>query len=165
MKVEVRIGSLVRQIELRGAGTNPSFAAGNEQEQIDAFEVAPTTYSIIINGRAFEAVVTAAPDGALVRCAGREYHAVIGDPRAWRRERATLFRAEGKQQVTAPMPGKVVRILVSDGEAVEAEQGLIVVEAMKMQNEIRASKGGTVEHIFVREGQAVAAGEALLTIH
>jgi biotin carboxyl carrier protein len=71
---------------------------------------------------------------------------------------------EGKQQIPAPMPGKVVRILVSAGETVEANQGLVVVEAMKMQNEIRAPKSGTIERIFIREGQAVAAGEALVTI-
>ena len=62
------------------------------------------------------------------------------------------------------MPGKVIRILVSNGEAVEADQGLVVVEAMKMQNEIRSPKAGTIERIFIREGQAVAAGEALVTI-
>lgn len=66
--------------------------------------------------------------------------------------------------MTAPMPGKVVRILVSEGATVEADQGLMVVEAMKMQNEIRASISGKVERIFVREGQAVAAGEPLAVI-
>jgi biotin carboxyl carrier protein len=63
------------------------------------------------------------------------------------------------------MPGKVIRILVSAGETVEADQGLVVVEAMKMQNEIRAPKAGRIERIFIREGQAVAAGEVLVTIH
>ncbi len=63
------------------------------------------------------------------------------------------------------MPGKVIRVLVSPGQTVEADQGLVVVEAMKMQNEIRAPRAGAVDRIFIREGQAVAAGEALVTIH
>jgi pyruvate carboxylase subunit B len=62
------------------------------------------------------------------------------------------------------MPGKVVRVLVAAGEAVEARQGLVVVEAMKMQNEIRAPKSGLVDRVFVREGQAVTSGEPLVSI-
>jgi biotin carboxyl carrier protein len=59
------------------------------------------------------------------------------------------------------MPGKVVRLLVQVGDKVEAGQGLLVVEAMKMQNEIRSPKGGTVERLQVKEGQPVNAGEVL----
>lgn len=172
MKLEVRIGTLARQIEIQRTGPN-QFAVGEENsaqldtqfdKTIDAVEVAQNTYSILVNGRAFEAVVAPAAEGVLVRCGSQEFHATVSDPRAWRGGSGALFGAEGKQRVTAPMPGKVVRILVSAGEAVEADQGLIVIEAMKMQNEIRAPKAGTIERIFIREGQAVAAGEALLTI-
>jgi biotin carboxyl carrier protein len=59
------------------------------------------------------------------------------------------------------MPGKVVRVLAAVGDAVEAGQGLLVVEAMKMQNEIRSPKSGKVERLLVKEGQAVNAGEVL----
>jgi biotin carboxyl carrier protein len=128
-------------------------------------EVAPNIYSILVNGRAFEAIVTPSPEGVVVRCNGREFHATVADPRAWRGGRGAVFGAEGKQQVTAPMPGKVVRVIVKPGEKVEIGQGLVVVEAMKMQNEIRAPKAGTIERIFVNEGLPVAAGEALLTIN
>ena len=62
------------------------------------------------------------------------------------------------------MPGKVIRVLVSAGDVVEAGQGLIVVEAMKMQNEIRSPKAGKIERVLAREGQAVSAGETLLVI-
>jgi biotin carboxyl carrier protein len=169
MKLEVRIGMLARQVEIERTGLN-QFAVGGEDSaqmdaKIDAMEVAPNTYSILVNGRAFEAVVIPAVEGVLVRCGGHEFHATVSDPRAWRRGRAALFGAEGQQQVIAPMPGKVIRILVSAGETVEADQGLVVVEAMKMQNEIRAPKAGRIERIFIREGQAVAAGEVLVTIH
>lgn len=164
MKVEVRILGFVRSIEIERIGASRFRVAGKEGAQIDALEVAPQTYSLIIEGRAFEAVVIPAADGVLVRCGGREFPATISDPRAWRRRHAAVFGAEGQQKVTAPMPGKVVRILVSEGATVQADQGLIVVEAMKMQNEIRASTSGKVGRILVREGQAVAAGEPLAII-
>ncbi len=164
MKLEVRVGTISRQLEIQRTGPGQFAVAAEDGSQIDAIEVAPRTYSILINGRAFEAIIIPAADGVLVRLGGHEFHAVVSDPHAWRRDRGALFGAEGKQQVTAPMPGKVIRILVSAGEAVEANQGLVVVEAMKMQNEIRAPKAGTIERIFVREGNAVAAGEPLLTM-
>jgi biotin carboxyl carrier protein len=168
MKLEVRIGTLARQVEIARTGPN-QFAVGeagaHADTKIDAVEVAPHTYSILVNGRAFEAVVIPAPEGVLVRCGGREFRATVSDLRSWRRGRGALFGAEGQQQVAAPMPGRVIRILVSPGETVAADQGLVVVEAMKMQNEIRAPKAGRIERIFIREGQAVAAGEALVTIH
>ena len=173
MKLEVRIGGLARQIEVQRTGSNQFAIRRNEGDhndtsindtKIDAIEVAPNTYSILVNGRAFEAVVMPAAEGVQVRCGGQEFHAIVSDPRAWRRGPSTLFGSEGKQQIRAPMPGKVIRILVSAGEKVEADQGLVVVEAMKMQNEIRAPKAGTIERIFIREGDAVAAGEPLVTI-
>jgi biotin carboxyl carrier protein len=168
MNIEVRIGNLVRRLQVERTDLN-RFVVNAEDSvhdtRIDGIEVAPNTYSILVNGRAFEAVVTPAAEGVLVRCAGHKFHAAVSDPRAWRPGRGALFGAEGQQKVIAPMPGKVIRILVSAGEAVAADQGLVVVEAMKMQNEIRAPKAGTIERILIREGQAVAAGEALVTIH
>jgi biotin carboxyl carrier protein len=71
---------------------------------------------------------------------------------------------EGVETITAPMPGKVVRVLVAPGDAVEAGQGLVVVEAMKMQNEMKASLAGRVATVPAREGATVAAGEVLATI-
>ena len=165
MKVEVRVGGFARQIEIERMGANQFTVCGDEGAQGDALEVAPNTYSIIVKGHAFEAIVIPSAEGLLIRCGRREFLASISDPRAWRRRHGALFGAEGQQQVMAPMPGKVIRILVSEGESVEADQGLMVVEAMKMQNEIRASRSGTVERIFVREGQPVAAGEPLAAIH
>ena len=165
MKFDVRIGTLTRQVEIQHSGPNQFAIVPDDGAQIDAIEVNPNTYSILVNRRAFEAIVIPLAEGVLVRCAGREFHALVSDPRAWRRGRGGLFGAEGKHQVTAPMPGKVVRVLVSAGESVQANQGIVVVEAMKMQNEIRAPKAGTIERIFISEGQAVASGQPLVIIN
>src|ERR1700726_648848 len=86
------------------------------------------------------------------------------DPRAWRARRHGALEAEGRQQILAPMPGKIIRVLVQTGEKVQAGQGLLVVEAMKMQNEIRSPKSGSVGRLLVKEGQPVNAGEVLAWI-
>ena len=70
----------------------------------------------------------------------------------------------GPQRVIAPMPGKVVRVLVKPGDEVKARQGLVVVEAMKMENELRAARDGRVRDVAVKEGQSVDAGAVLLTV-
>ena len=70
----------------------------------------------------------------------------------------------GPQRVTSPMPGKVVRVLVKPGDEVKARQGLVVVEAMKMENELRAARDGRVREVPVAEGQSVDAGTVLLIV-
>jgi biotin carboxyl carrier protein len=94
----------------------------------------------------------------------REFRILISDEREWRRRRGSAVEAEGRQQVLAPMPGKIVRVMVKTGDTVRAGQGLVVVEAMKMQNEIRAPKSGTVDRVAVIEGQTVNAGEVVAIV-
>ena len=141
-------------------------------------EVRPGVYSVLIGGRSFAARVDStspqqvgpnAGGGAsnggeyAVQVNGVCYAVSVRDPRRRRRDRAQLA-LEGRQTIKAPMPGKVIRVLVSEGEAVEAGQGLIVVEAMKMQNEIKCPKAGNVQKVLVGEGQAVNAGETLVFV-
>jgi biotin carboxyl carrier protein len=133
----------------------------------EAVEIGAGIFSILLAGRAFEArVARQGPDEneLLVRCAGRDFRVQVRDPRSWRAGRRGALEATGPQQVVAPMPGKVVRLLVSAGDTVEAGRGLLVVEAMKMQNEIRAPKSGRVERVLVAEGQAVRNQETLVVI-
>src|SRR5260370_33592342 len=95
----------------------------------------PHLFSILPNGKSDEVRVTATPSGALtLQTAHCEFTAEVIDPRAWRGRRHGALEAEGRQQIVAPMPGKIVRVLVQAGDKVEAGQGLIVVEAMKCQN-------------------------------
>ncbi len=94
---------------------------------------------------------------------GFRFAVEVRDPRRMARQSGARSR-EGVETVTAPMPGKVVRVLVAPGDAVEAGQGLVVVEAMKMQNEMKAPRAGRVSAVPAREGATVAAGEALAVI-
>ena len=164
MKFNVRIGQARREVGIdRLPGGKFRFQLDGKEISADIVEIPPNGYSILIGAAAFEIHVSPAPDGLLVRCDGQEFHIVVEDPRSWRRG-GSVFEAEGRQQVIAPMPGKVVRVLIAAGDEVQTKQGLVVVEAMKMQNEIRAPKHGKVARIFVKEGQAVSAGEPLVTI-
>jgi biotin carboxyl carrier protein len=168
MKLEIEIDGVMRTVEIasdaaRAIGSVRCTIDGRAVEA-DAIEVAPGIYSILIEGASFEARVE--PDATRLRItvAGREYAAQIRDPRQWRRNRGAALDAEGSQRVVAPMPGKVIRVLVKAGEAVEAGKGILVVEAMKMQNEVRSPKSGKVERVLVSEGQTVSAGEVLAVV-
>jgi biotin carboxyl carrier protein len=164
MRFEIELGSNVRTVELSGAGRLLSCAIDGRVIEADVIELSPGIYSILIGGESFEAHVERNATGLRVAVAGREYLATIRDPRERRRARARTLEAEGRQQVLAPMPGKIIRLLVKPGDQVEVGEGLLVVEAMKMQNEVRSPKSGRVERLLVAEGTAVNAGEILAVI-
>jgi len=165
VKYQVLLAGKTRIVELaRQDGAWKVSLDGNIID-VNAVEVAPNTFSILLKGESHQVRIAPRPDGSLTVHTGlAEYHAEVIDPRSWRGRRHGALEAEGRQQIAAPMPGKVVRLLVKAGDAVEAGQGLLVVEAMKMQNEIRSPKSGKIEKLFATEGQAVNAGEVLLWV-
>jgi biotin carboxyl carrier protein len=169
MRYEVQLASSSeekkRVIELERDASGWRATLDGRPVAVDAVEIAPNTISILLDGQSFEISVTPAPDGKLKLQTGtQEFIAEVIDPRAWSGRHHANVEAEGRQQIVAPMPGKVVRLLVKAGDLVEAGQGLLVVEAMKMQNEIRSPKSGTVERVLATEGQPVNAGEILCIV-
>lgn len=170
MKFEVRIsspasaGAKMRRVEFAREGSRLRVALEGRTVEADAVEIAPGIYSILLDGRSLEVRVESARGTIRVHAGGAVFSAQVRDPRAWRGRSGGVLEAEGRQQITAPMPGKIVRVLVAAGDAVETGQGLFVVEAMKMQNEIHSPKTGKVERLFVKEGQAVNAGEVLAVV-
>jgi biotin carboxyl carrier protein len=164
MKYEVRISGKTRIVEFARNGDGWQATLDGEAGLADVVETAPNTFSVLVSGQSHEICVTPSSDRQLeLQTGGFEFSAEVLDPRSWRGRHGGA-EAEGRQQIAAPMPGKVLRLLVKPGDAVEAGQGLVVVEAMKMQNEIRSPKSGTVERVLVAEGQAVNAGEALCVV-
>jgi biotin carboxyl carrier protein len=126
-------------------------------------EVEPGVYSVLLEGRSFEVRTIVTPNGLHVHVGGRQSTVEVRDPRnASRHSRAAA--GSGRQNISTPMPGKVVRLLVSEGDAVDAGQGLVVVEAMKMQNEMKASRAGRVVEVRVRDGETVGAGDTLVVL-
>jgi biotin carboxyl carrier protein len=165
MKFEVMISDTRRIVELERDANRWRISLDGEPVDADAVEIAPNNFSILLNGKSHEIIVTPNPNGTLtLQAAHREFIAEVIDPRAWRGRRHGALEAEGRQQILAPMPGKIIRVLVQAGEKVEVGQGLLVVEAMKMQNEIRSPKSGTVDRLLIKEGQPVNAGEVLAWI-
>ena len=162
MKYEVLLAGRTRAVELSRADDGWKISLDGARLEASVAEVAPNTFSVLLNGESYQIRVAPRADGTLTLYTGlAEYRAEVSDPRVWRGRRHGALEVEGRQQITAPMPGKVVRVLVSEGDAVEAGQGLLVVEAMKMQNEIRSPKSGKVEKLFAKENQAVNAGDVL----
>jgi biotin carboxyl carrier protein len=166
MKYEIVINGARRNVEFtpRTNGTGRvTFSVDGRLIEADAVQISRGAYSIFLDGRSLEVTAEETSDGFLIRTNGREFQVEIIDPRSWRRKRGAGIELEGRQQLIAPMPGKIVRVLVAAGQQVSAGQGLLVIEAMKMQNEIRSPKSGTVEKL-AREGQTVNAGEILAIV-
>jgi len=176
MKREVQIGERTHLVELLTDASGSSGHVDGAALAADFAEIRPGLYSVLWEGRSYEVRVepAAAPEGLRVHVGGAqsggfgsgayEFFVRIHDPRRLRRREAGGFETAGRQQVAAPMPGRVVRVLVQEGDSVEAGQGLLVVEAMKMQNEIHSPKKGTVEKIFATAGLAVNVGETLVIV-
>lgn len=133
----------------------PLAAADHSVEQVE-----PGVYSILIHGRSYEARL----DGAgRVWIGGRAYAVAVEDPRELSAS-ANGAGAASRRELVAPMPGKVIRVLVADGDEVQVGQGIVVVEAMKMQNEMPAPRAGRVTALRVEAGAAVSAGQVLAVI-
>jgi biotin carboxyl carrier protein len=134
-----------------------------EALNLDCLEVEPGVYSVLMGARSVEVRVWQNPAGVSVELMGVTLDAEVLDPRETGPRRAGIG-PHGRQSITSPMPGKVVRVLVEKGAMVEAGQGLVVVEAMKMQNEMKAPKAGKVVALPARAGANVNAGEVLVTL-
>jgi biotin carboxyl carrier protein len=116
--------------------------------------------SLIIDGRQYRCIF----DGDAVLIGGRRYAFALDDPRSLRGRKGAGDGAAGPRAVKAPMPGRVVRVLVAEGDQVEEQQGVVVIEAMKMQNELKSPKAGRVARIAAMVEETVSAGDVLVVI-
>ena len=164
MKLMVEIDGFAMPLEIEREGETCRFRLdGAGERQALVREAEPCVYSVLLDGRSYDARVEETADRLAVVIAGRRFEIGVRDPRRLSRKAAGAG-SEGRHHVTAPMPGKVVRVLVVPGDEVTAGQGLLVVEAMKMQNEMKAARPGRVVSIGAVEGATVSAGEILATI-
>jgi biotin carboxyl carrier protein len=132
-------------------------------EQASIHEIAYGLYSVLYGGRSYEVRIQNSGGEWRAMVADRSFAIEIQDPRNGAgRVNATL--AHTHQDVRAPMPGKVIRMLVREADEVQAGQGLAVVEAMKMQNELKALRAGRVLRVAVKDGDTVGAGDVLVTL-
>jgi biotin carboxyl carrier protein len=164
MKLELEVNGVAGRIEILAHAPECRFRIGDGAERSAQVEAAePGAYSILMDGRIYDARVEEAPGALIVTIDGHRFEIEVRDPRRLARG-AARRGGEGVETIAAPMPGKVMRVLVSPGDEVEPGQGMVVVEAMKMQNEMKAPRAGRVLAVAVKEGAKVAAGEVLATI-
>lgn len=164
MKLDVTINGAQDRIEILAPAPACRFQLGEASARnahVEAPE--PGVYSVLMDGRSYDARVEEAAGDLVVVIGGYRFEIEVRDPRRWSRKSGGRG-GEGVETVLAPMPGKVVRVLVAPGDAVAPGQGIVVVEAMKMQNEMQASRAGRVVTVPAKEGATVAAGEVLATI-
>jgi biotin carboxyl carrier protein len=151
------------RLELNRADGRWSCRLDGREVEVDAVLTRPDVLSLRIGNLAYE-VKSERVANELYLCVGSSRFAVeVRDPRSLR-GRARAADDHGPRKIIASMPGKVVRVLVSEGDEVEAGAGVAVVEAMKMQNEIKSPKKGTIQKILVSEGSAVNAGDVLIVV-
>jgi biotin carboxyl carrier protein len=139
-------------------GPDGSFHANGRSGAASIVQVEPGVYSVILDGRNYEVRV----QGRALNIDGERFTVDVEDPRAPRRPASV--EAEGRQTLRAAMPGKIVRVLVKEGDHVVMGQGVMVVEAMKMQNEVKSPKAGCVVSVTAKQGAAVSAGAVLAVV-
>jgi len=131
---------------------------------LDAVVSRPDVLSLLIDGKSYEIKRERTATDLHLWVGPVRYAAELHDPRSLRGRKSTGTDDHGPRKLLAQMPGKVVRVLVAEKTEVEAGQGILVVEAMKMQNELKSPKKGTVLKILAAEGAAVNAGDVLAIV-
>ena len=164
MRFQVDIAGVVRSVELRRLPDGWECHLDGQPRAADVVEIAAGVYSLLLEGHSFTVRVERVGERYRVHTRGSDLSVSLENPRQWRGRTSRALGRAGRQEVAAPMPGKVVRVLVAEQQEVEAGQGLLVVEAMKMQNEIPSPKKGIVVRVLVREGDTVEHGAVLLVV-
>ncbi|MFI5179711.1 MAG: biotin/lipoyl-containing protein [Vicinamibacterales bacterium] len=169
MHYEVEVGGRVRQVSLVRAGAGFAVTVDGHTTHVEAVRIDAHTLSLVWDSVWPKDTVFAADPATgrvTVQVDGAPVSVSLNGRRSQGRGRHDdgAHTGSGPQRVVAPMPGKVIRVLVQAGDAVRSRQPLLVVEAMKMENELRAGRDGVVTEIHAREGQSVDAGALLIVI-
>jgi len=160
----VTIDGTERRLELDLTAGGCNCRLDGREVQVDAVVTQPDILSLIVEGRAYEVRRERIAGDWRIWVGDRLHAAEVRDPKSLRGRKLRADHDKGARRLLAPMPGKVVRLLVGVNSPVEAGQGVVVVEAMKMQNEIKSPKKGIVKKLVVAEGTAVNAGDVLAIV-
>jgi biotin carboxyl carrier protein len=174
MTLWIEINGRARKVEL------PSSTASNASGELiclidgrplkfNVSTLAPGLLSLLVPdptaaSRQYQCRLDPSPEGLAVIINGRRIPFAVDDPRSLRARRGAASGTDGPRAVKAPMPGRVIRVLVAAGDQVAAHQGLIVIEAMKMQNELKSPKAGRIARIAAQPGDTVQSGDILIVV-
>jgi biotin carboxyl carrier protein len=163
MKYITTINGKKFEVEIRSDNT---VWVDGKPRSVDFLSLGPTLFSVIMDNAQHEVVVENREDAVEVLMKGRLYTGTVLDERAqlMRSRRGGDANDSGEVTVRAPMPGLIVAVLVSEGEHVKAGQTLVILESMKMQNELKAPRAGTVQRVSVQAGTTVEQRKVLVTL-
>lgn len=162
MKFAARAGGTMHEIVITREDGAYRVTLNGTEHVVDARKLEADFYSILYEGKSYEVSIEIVGARYLVRHGAHEEIVELADAARSGRERIRAHQAV--ESIDSVMPGKVVRLLVAAGDAVRADQGLVVVEAMKMENELRSPKAGRVKDVAVTPGTSVEAGRVLVVI-
>jgi biotin carboxyl carrier protein len=163
MKFDASVDGRTLRVEVSGRDGRYLVVVDGQALEVDLFDGGRDFVSLLIEGRSHEVGLERRPSGYTVVLADDVVAVDLAE--ATRGEAPAMRKAAtGPALVQAPMPGKLVRVLVEAGQTVSAGQGLVVVEAMKMENELRAPRAGRVLQVAAREGQTVETGALLVSL-
>jgi biotin carboxyl carrier protein len=165
VKLRATVGGEEREIELTLEGSRVSATVSGRRYDLEIGMIDGSNVVLFHKHSVFDCRVVGGDTGDYdVRVGSADYKVVLRDPRRLRASDLAGSHGEGSAQIVAPMPGKLVRVLVETGAEVEAGQAIVVVEAMKMQNELKAPRAGIIRSLTAAEGSAVTAGQLLAVI-
>jgi len=164
MKYHVTLGDRTYEIEVR---SDSEIVVNGKVLEVDFMSLADQpVYSLILGHESFEAYVSESESGLQVLLRGQQYEVEVEDERQHRLRQASEVHgiASGEFLLKAPMPGLVVAVPVAEGQAVSRGQNLIILESMKMQNELRAPRDGVIQRVRVKAGERVEQNQVLVTL-
>jgi biotin carboxyl carrier protein len=167
MKLTAEIDGVSQEVQIKIDGARVLAQIDGRSYRLEARVSKQGFHLLMLDGRVYECRVDADAGRRELRevqIGSREFAIKLVDPKRLRGSQSVGAQADGASQIVAPMPGKVVRVLVEQGAQVEAGEGIIVVEAMKMQNELKSPRNGTVTTLQAHAGATVNAGEVLAVI-
>jgi biotin carboxyl carrier protein len=159
---EAAVGDRAVRVEVRGVDGRYTVVLDGAPIRVDAATADLPLASLLVEGVSHEVGIEKRPEGYVVHFPGDVVNVSLRE--AGRGPSPAAARPHGPARLAAPMPGRVVRVLEAPGADVAAGQGLVVIEAMKMENELRSPRAGRVLEVAVREGQAVEAGALLAVV-
>lgn len=165
MKLELEIDGKLIAAEFTTTNGSAQLTFNEQTHAAEISQPEPGFFVVQMNNRIYRCALEKSPSGETeVVVNGQRIPVNVRDKKHLRGNAGGAAGASGKISLISPMPGKVVRVLLNAGDEVAANQGVLIVEAMKMQNEVQSPKAGKVAEIRVTEGQTVNAGEALAVI-
>jgi biotin carboxyl carrier protein len=164
MIYDVEVDGNTHRLELAKSDGRWQCRLDGRDLQVDAVLTRPDVLSLLIDGKSYEIKRERGVLDLHLWVGSARFRVELRDPRSLRGRTDRAGDAKGPKKLVAPMPGKVVRVLVSEGASVETGQGLVVVEAMKMQNEIKSPKRGIVQKVLASDGANVNAGDVLVIV-